>query len=235
MVEVSPRPTKLLPPIWGIYVNFTTLDCIGDVSLGYKSLQNDFFYVDRETVETYGIEARFLKPLFRLRDMEPDAFVQTAKPRMWLFHCLKDENDLRGTGAYRYIHTMGSRGAARRKQAGAPQTIREALKAQGGSRWYARKAVPKRHRFWIRKAFDGRYAPFVFNKRVLVDQRCNAIEPVAEVPAETLGALLTSTLFAYGVEINGSASLGGGALEAPTRQLRGYPIFDGRVLDGREH
>ena len=45
---------------------------------------------------------------------------------------------------------------------------------------------------------------------------------------------MTSSLFSYSVEINGSASMGAGALEAPTRKLREYPIFDIRSLSSRE-
>ena len=72
----------------------------------------------------------------------------------YLKSALEDERDLRGTGAYRYIQTMAGRAAARKKQAGAQQTIREALEAQGGVRWYAPKATPHRHRIWLRKAFN---------------------------------------------------------------------------------
>ena len=75
----------------------------------------------------------------------------------------------------------------------------------------------------------------MFKKPVLVDQRCNAIEPAKNVPHESLAAVITSTLFAYSLEINGSASLGAGALEAPTSRLRSYPVFDLRDLDPQEH
>ena len=216
-------------------MSITDLERAAHVSLGYKSLQNDFFYVGTDTVSTYGIESKYLRPLFMLRDMATDRFVQRAKPKLWLLHCLEDERDLRGTGAYRYIQTMAGRAAARKKQAGAQQTIREVLEAQGGVRWYAPKATPHRHRIWLRKAFNGTYAPFVFKKPVLVDQRCNAIAPAKGVPHESLAAVITSTLFAYSLEINGSASLGAGALEAPTRALRSYPVYDVRDLSPREH
>jgi hypothetical protein len=49
-----------------------------------------------------------------------------------------------------------------------------------------------------------------------------------------LGASIMSTIFAYSVEINGSASMGVGALEAPTTKLRHYPTFDARGLSARE-
>jgi hypothetical protein len=79
------------------------------------------------------------------------------------------------------------------------------------------------------------YAPFIFKSGALVDQRCNALSPVREVPFESLAAALTSTLFAYSLEINGSASMGAGALEAPTTHLRSYPVFDVQRLSSAEH
>ena len=216
-------------------MSVTTLEQVGRVSLGYKSLQNEFFYLERTTVDRFEIEPEFLKPVFMLRDINPAAFVQAERPRLWLFYCQKDEGDLRGTGAYRYIQAMAGRSATRRKQAGTRRTIRETLEAQGGAQWYAPKAAVHRHRLWLRKAFNSTYAPFAFRTPVLVDQRCNSIEPQRGVPYWSLAAWVTSTLFAYVVEINGSASLGAGALDAPTKRLRTYPVWDLRQASREEH
>jgi hypothetical protein len=41
-----------------------------------------------------------------------------------------------------------------------------------------------------------------------------------------IAAALTSSLFAYSLEINGAASMGAAALEAPTTKLRDYPVLD---------
>ena len=43
-------------------------------------------------------------------------------------------------------------------------------------------------------------------------------------------AVLTCTIFAYSLEINGAAAMGAGALEAPTTKLRDYPVLDIRDL-----
>jgi len=214
---------------------FVRLSSIARATLGYKSLQNEFFYVGRNTIDTYGIEGQYLKPLFILRDFDTSSYLQSPKPRLWLFHCQDEERDLRGTGAYRYILSMADRAATRRKQAGPIQTIRQALELQGGKLWYAPKALPHHHRLWLRKAFNGVYAPFMFKRGALVDQRCNALSPLDGVPRNSLAAALTSTLFAYSLEINGAASMGAGALEAPTTRLRSYPVFDVRRLAPAEH
>jgi hypothetical protein len=93
--------------------------------------------VGKDTIETYGIEKRYLRPIFMLRDLDSAKYIQAPTPRLWLFHCQEEERDLRGKGAYRYIQTMSERAAAQRKQSGAVQTIREALELQGGQLWYA--------------------------------------------------------------------------------------------------
>ena len=125
---------------------------------------------------------------------------------------------------------MADRMAAEKKQAGKSQTIREALEAQSGGLWYAPKAKPSRHHIWLRKAFDGVFAPFLFAEAALVDQRCNSVAPHPDLDWAELAASLTTSLFAYSLEINGAASMGAGALEAPTTKLRAYPVLDIRQL-----
>jgi hypothetical protein len=213
---------------------FVALSEIATVSLGFKSLQNSFYYVNQATIDTFGIEKRFLTPILMLKSLNTDRYRQSPKPDLWLFNCRDKQADLRGTGALKYIESMADRSAAEKKQAGKNLTIREALEAQSGGLWYAPKAKPNRHHIWVRKAMDGVFAPFLFETPALVDQRCNSISPAQGIEWKDLAAVLSSTLFAYSVEINGSASMGAGALEAPTTKLRGYPVFDVRELSSKE-
>src|SRR4029077_3112131 len=87
-----------------------------------------------------------------------------------------------------------------------------------------------KHHVWLRKAFNATYAPFLFDKPALVDQRLNSLSPVEGVEWSELASVLTSSLFTYSLEINGAAAMGAGALEAPTTKLRDYPVFDIRQL-----
>ena len=209
---------------------FVSLSALSNISLGFKSLQNTFYYVDQNTIDTYDIETRFLKPIIMRRSMEGHAYFQSPQPEKWLFNCRDRKEDLRGTGALRYIEALADLSAAQKRQSGKSQTIREALEAQGGDIWYGPKASPNEHRIWVRKAIDGAFAPYLFKEPALVDQRCNSISPAEDIGWKEIAAVLTSTLFAYSVEINGSASMGAGALEAPTTKLRGYPAVDIRAL-----
>jgi hypothetical protein len=203
---------------------------VANVALGYKSLQNDFFYVNEETIKQFEIEEEFLQPIFMLGNLAGEKYWQTEEPKLWLFLCRDKEADLRGTGALRYIEAMGDRAAKVRKQAGKRQTVREALAAQGGGLWYAPKAQPHEHHIWLRKGISGVFAPLIFEEAVVVDQRCNSVSPKGDIAWRELAGAMTSTLFAYSVEINGSMSMGAGVLEAPTTKLRDYPILDVRGL-----
>ncbi len=213
---------------------FTSLGQVGRVALGYKSLQNEFYYVDRATIDAYSIEARFLEPIVMLGDLDGLAYLQGPAEGRWIFLCRESEDALRDTGALRYINAMAGRTVAQRKQSGAGRTIREVLAAQGGGLWYGPKARPHPAHIWLRKAIDTVYAPLLFKAARVVDQRCNYVEPLDGLAWEPLAAVLTATTFAYALEVCGAASMGAGALEAATTRLRTYPVFDPRMLNTAE-
>ena len=212
---------------------FVQLSELSKVSLGFKSLQNSFFYVSQATIDTYRIEKRFLNPIMLLKDMNSNVYWQSQQSDQWLFDCKNSMSDLRGTGARSYIEAMSGRTATSKKQSGRPQTIRQALEAQGSSSWYAPKAHPHKRHVWLRKAIDGTFAPYLFESAALVDQRCNSLVPDDDIDWKELAAILTSTLFAYSVEINGAA-MGAGALEAATKKLRNYPVVNIRALSSKD-
>ena len=78
------------------------LEELADVSLGFKSLQNNFFYVDADTIDRYQIEQEYLTPILLLRDLDTAKFLQGSTGSKSLFTCRGPERDLRGTGALRY-------------------------------------------------------------------------------------------------------------------------------------
>lgn len=209
-----------------------TLGQLARVSLGFKSLQNQFFYVSKETVARYGIEKTYLKPIFRLGDLEANTYKQSTKPSLRVFYCKDKELDLHGTGALRYIRAMERVPAAEKKQSGKKQTIREALQAQTspGGTWYMPKAQLHEVNIWLRKAFNSVYSPFIFETAAAVDQRCNYVLPLEGIDWRILGAALTSSLFAFSAESFGSASMGAGALELATTMIHGLKVVDIRGL-----
>lgn len=202
--------------------------------LGFKSLQNHFFYLDRNTIESYDIEKIFLRPIYRFKDLAANNYWQTAKASQYLFFCNRKESDLRGSGALRYIRAMASRPAVEKKQTGKRQSIQEVLEAQSGGLWYAPKAKPNQAHIWVRKAYGSVFAPFLFSTPRVVDQRCNFLEPKPGIDWEVIAAILSSSLFTLAVESSGGSSLGAGALEVPTKKLPEVLIPDVRHLTNPE-
>jgi hypothetical protein len=203
------------------------LSDLAEVHLGYKSLQNEFFYLSKDTIDHFGIEEDYLTEIFRFSDFDTQKFFQSPVQSTWLFYCRKGEADLRGTGALKYIRTMAKRPATMKKQAsGKHLTIQNVLEQQSGGRWYAPKALPQAGNIWLRKAFAGIFAPFLFSTPATVDQRCNRLEPKAGISWKELAALMTTTLFPLALEADGACSMGAGALEWKTKSLRGARIID---------
>jgi hypothetical protein len=211
------------------------LNDLADVRLGYKSLQNEFYYLSRETIELFGIEDEYLRQIFRLPNFDTQQFLQSPVESVQLFYCRKNETDLRGTGALKYIRAMAKRPATMKKQASGEQlTIQEVLQEQGGKHWYAPKAAPQVGNIWLRKAFAGVFAPFLFDTAVVVDQRCNRIVPRQNITWKELAAVMTSSLFSLALEADGACSMGGGALEWKTKSLRTVKVIDLRRFTSQQ-
>jgi len=208
---------------------------IARVGLGFKSLQNEFFYLHDSEVARFAIEKEFLVPIYRLRDLDPKHFRQVQPAKLWLFNCRVPERDLRGTKALAYIRAMASRPATVRKQSRteSTETIKQVLEKQGGEVWYYPKASVRKERLWLRKAFNSVYAPFLFVSGAVVDQRCNFIRAHKNVSAVALEAIASATIFAFALETEGAAALGQGALEVPTNGLGEASVLDIRLLKKR--
>jgi hypothetical protein len=179
--------------------------------LGFKSLQNQFFYVDAATIATHKIEAAFLRPIVRMQDLDNAEYLQKPMQSVSVFYCKERLQDLSGTGALRYINAMAKRPATEKKQkhSGKAPTIKQVLEAQGGGFWYAPKATLHQQNIWVRKAIDAKFSPFLFMKPTALDQRCNYVAPKAGIEWKALAALATSSLFALSLESHGAAAMEG--------------------------
>jgi len=219
-----------------VKLGITTLDKIAKVGLGFKSLQNQFFYLEKETITTYEIESKYLKPILQLADLDADAYKQTVKPSLRVFWCKDKEQDLRGTGALEYIRAMEKIPASEKKQAGKKQTIKSALQAQTskGGTWYMPKAKLHKMNVWLRKGIGSVFSPIIFENASAVDQRCNYFEPLQGIDWRIVAAVLTSSLFVLSAESYGSASMGAGVLELATTMAHGLRVVDVRGLKDKK-
>lgn len=196
------------------------------IKLGYKSLMNDFFYLDAETIDRFKIEDEFLVPIYMLADLDESKFLQKPVPKRWVFTCTKLEPDLRGSGAWSYIDWGAHQVIVARKQAKEPTTFKSALEKQGGREWWFPKAVPHPSSLAVRKGINDRYAPFVFEDPVVIDQRLYLFFPKATTTLKAVEAFAVSSLFPLTLETNADLGLGAGVLTLSTEGLRQLPCPD---------
>jgi hypothetical protein len=205
-----------------------------DVKLGFKSLQNMFFYVDEATIDRFGIEDEFLVPIFMLGDLDENSYVQRVAPTRWVFTCEKHEPDLLGTGAWDYIDWSGRQTIRARKQAKGVTTVRDALARQGGKEWWFPKAPHHPTQLAVRKGIGDRYAPFVFDQPVVLDQRLYLLFPVTGISVDVLTAFMVSSLFPLSLETNADLGLGAGVLTLSTAGLKHLPCPDLAAIEASE-
>jgi hypothetical protein len=125
-----------------------------EVRLGFKSFLNDFFYVDQEKVERFGIEGAHLSALLRLDDLDRGAYEQSVEPRLWLFSCRLEPQDLRGTGAGRYVDWGRRQRTRPRKQTSHSVAWPKAPALQGQRHWYWPAAPTHRTTIALRKGIN---------------------------------------------------------------------------------
>lgn len=195
------------------------------IRLGYKSLQNDFFYVNKETIDRFRIESQYLVPVLRLRDLDHKAYFQNVTPKVWVFYCKEEPADLRGTGASRYIEWGRLQTTKPRKQSEKPVRFPDAPALQSQKHWYWPAAPLHKTKIAVRKGISEIYAPFLFKSPAVVDQRCQLVTPDG-VTNELLSAYLASSLFALALETNADLGLGEGVLTLATTSLRSLPTID---------
>ncbi len=211
-----------------------SLGSIASVKAGCYSGINDFFYVNRQTIDRFGIEAEYIRPLLRnARDVNslamsvPEGNFIVAIPPV-----SKDELKHRGhDGIVSYI-TWGESQITQRGQ-----------KTATGIPWPRVESV--RHReYWFSLssgnlhptkllmqyiAHDRFYCPW--SDEPIVTDRCfHRVEPLAGIDLDVLAAVLNSTFQAFLVMVMGRAGLGGGALKLEAIDTKTMPVLDPRLL-----
>jgi hypothetical protein len=216
-------------------IGLCRLDELADIRLGVKTFLNPFFYVTQERIDQFGIEDRFLEPVFRTKDAKLDRFIQRSdQTGLKIFLCEQELEDLTGTGAAAYI-TWGSkqRHPPKDGQPGGLWQDTPAVKP-GTRRWYQNQAMPPPARIVLLKAFNDYFAPFILDKGIRVDQRFNQVVRLPGVDEQLLVGLLLSTWFVMTIETRGRTAMGQGVLEMPTETLRELEVPDIRKLDSEQ-
>lgn len=209
---------------------------LAEVWLGTKTFLNDFFYVDHERIEQFGIERRYLQPVVRTGDLSAykNRFRHRSRDaKMQLFHCDDDLASIVGTGAAAYIKWgEKQRHSDRGDKRGELWPETPALRKM--KRWYRNSSLPPRARIAMLKLINDQYQPYVLDDPARIDQSFNLIKARRDVDEDVLIGLLCSTWFGMTLETLGRTAMGQGALQIPTEDLKTYEVPDIRNLSAAQ-
>ena len=87
---------------------------IAEVRFGIKTGANEFFYLDEERIDEWGIEKEFLKPVIKSPRECKRILIDPKDLKYKIFMCNKDKRELAGTAALQYVKWGESQGFHKR-------------------------------------------------------------------------------------------------------------------------
>ena len=227
--DVSPNP-KYIGDQWGgkylrapdIYWTIlergkdklVRLGDVAEVRRGFTTGANEFFYLDDQKIQEWGIEEEFLNPvIFSLRELaciEDDL----GKLQKKIFLCPEKKSDLIGTNALKYI-------------------------GWGESQSFNKRPSCKSRRLWYSIAEGWNFAPFIFpakvGERMLVlnnlrgvfeDKKLYGITPLETHEGFIFAGLLNSTLVRFFMDLSCRQLTGAQAIaDIDVRIVKKIPIL----------
>ena len=187
-------------------VGYKRLNQLAEVKFGIKSGANEFFHLDRETVQRWGIERRFLRPLIKTpRDYYS---IRIAGSEVLLFWCQEDRAKLKGTKALDYIEWCEEQG------------FQNTPSCASRRNWYSLKGPEKPSLLWP-SAFFERHIVYECPEGYVGDKVFYTIS--GDVPT-ALRAYLNSSIVSLFVEVEGY-QLNHGGIFVTTEWLGNLPVI----------
>jgi hypothetical protein len=207
----------------------TPLEDIADVHRGVTTGANNFFFVDKNDINHWGIESKYLHPVLKSPKECQKAVLYNINQSFWLFVCHEDRKSLQGKRALDYIKYGEAKGYHLR-----PTCSSRHL-------WYDLGTQEIPDAIWF-KSFNERYfypinlSGFIFSDRFYV------IKFHEEYSESILFAALNNSFVALSTELMGRVNLGEGALDnmvyeaannlvvSPSSIADDLPIIDREIL-----
>ena len=192
---------------------------LGDVSevrRGFTTGANEFFYLDTERTQEWGIEEEFLKPVIKSPRECKSILIDSSQLKFKLFMCGADRADLAGTAALEYIEWGESKGFDQRPS------------CRGRARWWdlgERKIPCLSFNYLISSTARTLYAP----------DGCYTSDNFQEIHTNSCLALplcvsLNSSLFQLMVNMAGRSNFGGGLLKIQTYEVSELLCLDPKTI-----
>jgi hypothetical protein len=190
------------------------------VRRGYTTGANSFFYLDKEMVDQWQIERRFLRPLLKSLRYADKRRVTEADSRLKVLAVPKF-SELIGTAAADYIAWGESQGINNRRTCAARDP------------WYGLPASSEAHLLLPKGIWKRHFAPLL-NGEVAVDQQIYAVHLADGVDPMVAAALLNSAWFFLQMELCGRINFGEGVLWLATYELGELRLPDPRYLPSEQ-
>ena len=190
---------------------------VAEVRFGIKTGANEFFYLDDQRIEEWGIEEEFLKPVIKSPRECRSILIDPSQLKFKLFMCGADRTDLAGTAALEYIEWGESEGFNRRPS------------CRARARWWdlGVRQIPRlSFNYLISSTARTLYAP----------DGCYASDNFQEIHTDSCLALplcvsLNSSLFQLMVNVAGRSNFGGGLLKIQTYEVLELLCLDPRTIE----
>jgi hypothetical protein len=181
---------------------------IAEVRFGIKTGANEFFYLDEERIQEWGIEPEFLRPVIK----SPRDFYAIRIPdgRDRLLWCQKERKSLFGTNVLKYIKNGESKG------------FHLVPSCRNRRNWYSLKGPESPVMLWP-SAFFERHIVYECPKNYVADKVFYTIS--GDIPA-AVRAWLNSSLASLLVEVEGY-QLNHGGIFVTTEWLANMPVMKG--------
>ena len=185
---------------------------IATVRFGLKSGANEFFFIKSETIEEFGIEDEFLRPIMTTPQESRRISVDPSKLPKRVFMCHEPNDELTGTAALEYIKWGESEGFHQRRSCAA-----RALWYDLGDRQPARLAM--------------NYLINTTARTYVAEDLMHFGDNFQEVRSRTvswdhLSVIMNSTVFQLFVNLAGRTNFGGGLLKIQTFEVESLLVLN---------
>ena len=195
----------------------TRLGDVATVRFGIKTGANRFFYLNAETIERFGIEPRYRRPVMTTPQQSRSVAVRPADLPNQLFLCHQSKRALAGTGALAYIRW------------GEQQGYHEGASVAARQRWYDLGEKDNVY-LGMNKLVGTTARTFLASRGLLFSDNFQIMTSHPETPANQLATAMNSTLFQLVLNTESRANFGEGVLEIQTYETANLRIANPRFL-----
>ena len=202
---------------------------IAEVRRGFTTGANEFFYLDEERIEEWGIEDEFLKPVIKSPREVTAIYVSPSSLKTRVFVCNRPKTLLQGTNALCYIEWgEKQRSKGRQKQeAGVPWP--ELPTMRGRHYWYSLK-MKRPCNFFCNRFFNDRFF-FCYSEGIVEDQTFyGGLFKDRDIPIEQCMAVLNGSIAYLTAALLGRVALGEGVLQYAVYEMERLTLLSPKMV-----